>query len=350
MTDTRRDAALDGLRGWAALAVCVFHFLPETFGRTILPEIRNPIVAAVIDGHLAVVIFFVLSGYVLTAGGWRSDKSGIRRALFRRIPRLLIPILATTAIVYVLLATGLARHDEAFPLAGGRFLNGTVFEPTISSALAFAFFWAFTGMSQTDNYQPFLWTMTYELLGSLIVLFACLAERGGKRVYVFLVAGIVFLLFFLSLGASLLIGALLSLLKKDGLLPDIGRFAIPVVIGGFVLNGFFPDSIWMKTVIAIGFVLAASSPGPVAAFLSTPVSKWLGRLSFPLYLMQWPIMITVFSWLILATPELTVLSVTAIAVISTVAALAAAQLFEPVEILARRPERLLGFLRRPARA
>jgi peptidoglycan/LPS O-acetylase OafA/YrhL len=57
-------------------------------------------------GHLAVAIFFVISGYVLSAGPLRSihakdtikTADRIGSALFRRWLRLFIPVLATTFI------------------------------------------------------------------------------------------------------------------------------------------------------------------------------------------------------------------------------------------------------------
>ncbi len=64
-----RIGALDGLRGWAALVVVVFHFTWEMWG-VHFPVFRQ-FPASLINGQLAVSIFFTLSGYVLTVRRWQ---------------------------------------------------------------------------------------------------------------------------------------------------------------------------------------------------------------------------------------------------------------------------------------
>ncbi|KAK8119581.1 uncharacterized protein PG998_004207 [Apiospora kogelbergensis] len=133
-------AWLDGLRGWAAFSVCLAHMSVYThprielcYGSLIAPSpdssrasLRNATPAAVpvlrlfwSGGHFAVMVFFVISGYVLTkrpialllrppaplsappsSGGDAAAAAvfvdAIHSAMFRRPIRLLLPVVWST--------------------------------------------------------------------------------------------------------------------------------------------------------------------------------------------------------------------------------------------------------------
>ncbi|THW74136.1 hypothetical protein D6D18_10151 [Aureobasidium pullulans] len=122
-TKLRRTAYLDGMRGFAALMVYVLHhelwahefkdrILENSFGYNgehyfaTLPFLRNFITG----GHYAVGIFFVLSGYVLSAKPLMHIHAGdfvllgdnLGSALFRRWFRLYLPIIVTTLGIVLL--------------------------------------------------------------------------------------------------------------------------------------------------------------------------------------------------------------------------------------------------------
>ena len=73
---TMRIDYLDGVRGWASLMVLLFHAFWETFGN-VLPVFRNPVTAFLLDGHLAVFVFFVLSGDALSTAWFSRPSSGL---------------------------------------------------------------------------------------------------------------------------------------------------------------------------------------------------------------------------------------------------------------------------------
>ena len=70
-----RNEALDGLRGWLSVAVCIYHGILIPQGEAIYPIFFAPIgettsifrkmVLQVVNGDLAVTVFFVMSGAVL---------------------------------------------------------------------------------------------------------------------------------------------------------------------------------------------------------------------------------------------------------------------------------------------
>ena len=56
---------LDGLRGWGALMVFLYHLIVQLLSNT-APPYRSKYLAFLLDGDFAVFIFFVLSGFVLS--------------------------------------------------------------------------------------------------------------------------------------------------------------------------------------------------------------------------------------------------------------------------------------------
>ena len=85
-----KDRNADGLRGIAALNVTISHFLcaflpmvmhgiyPGVFKAADHPDavtriLSNPLVSLLYNGHYPVVVFFVLSGYVLTIPYFRCN-------------------------------------------------------------------------------------------------------------------------------------------------------------------------------------------------------------------------------------------------------------------------------------
>ena len=77
---------IDGLRGWASLAVLIFHIFPCL----IFQGIENPILSKMsFFGVRAVLIFFILSGFPLSIGllkqQEREKDALLRQKLFQDI-------------------------------------------------------------------------------------------------------------------------------------------------------------------------------------------------------------------------------------------------------------------------
>jgi peptidoglycan/LPS O-acetylase OafA/YrhL len=97
MSYARRVLSLDGLRGIAAIVVMLFHF--NIF---FLPQARLPFVGR---AYLAVDLFFLLSGFVMThvyghllASNWRAHWPKFAIARFARI----YPLFAVTTLVMII--------------------------------------------------------------------------------------------------------------------------------------------------------------------------------------------------------------------------------------------------------
>lgn len=96
-----RIESVDGLRGIAALAVCVFHF---TNGNTTFFAAHSAIKSVGALGEFGVQVFFVISGFILP---YAMSNSGYRFSMFpvfvkKRLVRLEPPYLAAIVLVVTL--------------------------------------------------------------------------------------------------------------------------------------------------------------------------------------------------------------------------------------------------------
>jgi peptidoglycan/LPS O-acetylase OafA/YrhL len=175
-------AELDGLRGVAALIVVVWHFafafLPGRIG--IVPPfdpasglVGSP-AFALIDGPGAVTLFFVLSGYVLPLGYFRSGRPEVvLQAVAKRWFRLVGLTVAAAVVSYLLFRFGLYHYREAASITqsdwlrgfGGGDVGGRL-QPSLADAILEGSVFAF--VRNADMYDPVLWTMRDELFGSLL--------------------------------------------------------------------------------------------------------------------------------------------------------------------------------------
>jgi peptidoglycan/LPS O-acetylase OafA/YrhL len=152
---TTRLGWLDGLRGYAALVVVLFHLSPSVIG----PDAHMAVFRVIDLGKYGVLLFFLVSGYVIPMSLERHGS--LRRfwtgRLFRIYPAYLVAILlavVTTASVPAVLRT-----------------------ETVSSVLAHASMLS-DPLGLRGAVRPF-WTLSYEMVFYLVVagLFAWRLHR-----------------------------------------------------------------------------------------------------------------------------------------------------------------------------
>lgn len=350
-----RLAALDGLRGWAALSVVVYHFTWQLFSG-LYPGFASLPVSFLGNGGLAVAIFFVLSGYVLTLRRWRRPDNGVLPlVLVRRYVRLGIPVTGAVLVAWALMSLGLTPTQPAAEIVHGepwlgRFVN---FEPDIGDALWFAAVRTYWFPSE-PNYGPFLWTMMFELFGSFVVLVLSHWSRGRLWPYAALLFLSAFMLTAFPLAACFGAGALIALLQSDGHIfskPPSAQesvfatavFVIVLLVAAWVqLN---VPSLYFEVAMSIVIFVCVCRSGVLERLLSAPLSRWLGRVSFPLYLLQFAVVISIGAGLILWSNGAGLLSwpvAVAISLAGIAACLVAAWAYTPVEDLTLRLVRRIG--------
>jgi peptidoglycan/LPS O-acetylase OafA/YrhL len=318
---------LDGLRGLAAAVVVADHLAIAFFQRatdatiqvqhTRLEDLilKTPL-HLVVSGNFSVCIFFVLSGFVLSAKFFRTrDRRVVVVSAVRRYARLELPVLVSVLLAYAVITLGLLHNQAAGALTGTPWLGGLWrFEPTFGGAVYHALVGVF--VNGKSPYNSVLWTMQTELVGSFLV-FGLLLVAGrwrwrwamyaglGALLNIYLigfVAGVTLCDWYFSRGEArrlpavvwgpLLVGSLLL-----GSIP-VGQ------LGGTMFSGL---AAWLgqspmlaprlHMMGAIGLVGVLMATPRLQRPLETRPMRYLGRASFALYLTHLLVIGTVASWL-----------------------------------------------------
>lgn len=304
----RRQIEIDGIRGWAALVVLLFHLVWEVFG-VIRPSYRSPLIHSALDGTLAVYVFFILSGDALSLTFTDPSRSGLNeRVVVKRYFRLVGPILFSSLTVYALMKLGLTFNHKASPIAQradwfGLFLP---FKPSLGDVFRYSLMGVFTDPTFQKSYNPFLWPMGIELVGSLIVFSVGMVYRRLVSPLTVCLSASVYLMILGSVFSLFFVGISLGILRAKGTFIDLQELPFGRLLCAFSLVGLVGFNVFTNPYVTpndagryaeaavLVFVLYASSD--CVGFMRSNASQFLGRISFPLYFMQFPVIASWTSW------------------------------------------------------
>jgi peptidoglycan/LPS O-acetylase OafA/YrhL len=320
---------LEGLRGIAAAVVVLYHLVLglTAKGVGVVPhghgfwDVIIQFCLGLLNGGAAVAVFFVLSGFILSLPFAR-DRAVARIcvAMLKRWPRL--AVLTTLACLFAwaaiwasghdykaaarVIGTGwMATHGNA-PLAGHQLSWWQAMREGLVSVFT-------TGDVHFDS--P-LWTMRIELFGSFAVFLAApvlFAVRSWPlRLvmigFVMVLAGGTYPVTYVS---DFLVGTILAMLYAEDRLPHLNNWQAAAVglLGIYLFSFTYEQKLLIhapiKAVMPAGdtshFVWDAGAVLLIAVLLGNPVLRrvfskswavWLGLLSFPIYLLHGPIMLS----------------------------------------------------------
>ncbi len=322
-TPSRRFYELDSLRGLAALTVVFYHF-----SLICSPGVRHLLLHTplrlLVAGHQAVILFFLLSGFVLTLPYTRRSSLSYAPFLLKRVCRIYLPYLGALALAVLC--------DIAFrrPVIGDYWIRFTWSEP-VTAKLVFQHI-LFLGNYDWSQFNTAFWSLVYEMRISLVFPFIALAVLRLRTTWSILAAIALSLIFLplaqffssvLHLGspdaafnsaitlhyaAFFILGSLLAknlhkvnewyrklntvtaaLLALMAVLfygfahasSIIDRFKIPAdSLDGGVAAG------------AIGIMILAMNARPFHAFLTHRIIHHLGEISYSLYLVHGTVLFT----------------------------------------------------------
>ena len=314
---------IEGLRGIAILLVLLFHAgLPWTPG-----------------GFVGVDVFFVISGFLITGKLWRESQQpgglNITRFYAWRIRRLLPAALVAVALISLvglLLAAPLDRSElaadgaaSALSIANMRFIGSVDYFAATTSPSPFLHFWSLSVEEQFYLVWP-----------ALIVL---LTWRGGssRRLIAALLIGVV-ASFALSIWLTdtsparafyllptrvwqLGVGGLLALIGVAGTSRRAGALAwaglAAVAVAGVALTAEMPYpglAALLPTAGAVALLYGGAAPsGPVRLLAAAPL-RFLGKISYSLYLWHWPLLVLPLMFLERALTGVEVVASVAVAI------------------------------------
>jgi peptidoglycan/LPS O-acetylase OafA/YrhL len=298
---TSYRAEIDGLRAFAVIAVIINHF-----NKQILPS-----------GYLGVDIFFVISGYVITASMFNHRHEDIGAFLFgfysRRVRRLIPALVA--CVVLTSLAISLFNPNPGISLRTGfaalfGFSNlyllslSTDYFAPVTELNAFTHTWSLGVEEQFYMVYPLLvWFSgvgrsdgASRRLGSAIVVLCVLSLIGFLHSYIASPAAAFFLmpLRFWELGA----GVLVFLMKGQyGLFRFVvkGGFSL-ILLAGMIATLFFPSGEGAKATVLIVvltmlLIKVVRPEDSVYKLLTLRPILGIGLISYSLYLWHWSVIV-----------------------------------------------------------
>ena len=184
---SQREEQLDGLRGIAALVVLNSHFIcaflpylnskffPEIFSDSntnsfFIRFLQSPPFTIFFNGHAAVCIFFVLSGYVLAIPFHQKNLEKLYLRFFSRFLRLNIPIAFITLLSYCFSKLNLYKNLIVAEMTGSNWMTYWYKQDSMN------FFDALKSASYKgilfgdDKFIPPLWTLKIEFLASILLI------------------------------------------------------------------------------------------------------------------------------------------------------------------------------------
>lgn len=291
----KRFHTLDGLRGFAALFVMLWHIQ-----QAVAPNI--PIMPS---SYLAVDLFFLISGFVIANGYTRKLGAGMTFAKFMRLR-----IMRLFPLYYLGCAVGLA-YPMIDVLRDGELWHLKDAALSIPSALLLLPDVLHAG---TFPLNPPGWSLFYEMV--INILFAAGLSRLGIRrtlqtvfvlgvllipaaVYhdrIIAFANITMLLSTARTAFSFLLGVALYKLWTNGRLPSVRVPAlalVPIMMLCMMQSpsGFVPAALVMAAIgIAFPLILVAAVQNEPMGRLRTVFDR-LGELSYPIYAIHYPVML-----------------------------------------------------------
>jgi peptidoglycan/LPS O-acetylase OafA/YrhL len=295
---------VEGLRAVAVLAVLAFHA-------------RIPPIAG---GFVGVDVFYVISGYLITGLLVREIEQHGRVAFVafyaRRVRRLLPAALTVIVVTLVLAYLTLTRVE--FDQIAGDAMAAALYVSNVRFAITATDYFAVGGFQ-----SPLLhyWSLGVEeqfyLFWPVLILLGARAVGLRRLWLVVLAIGVASLIASVAVARiqpvwafyllptrawELAIGGLVALRPRFverlfawNLAPAAGLVLIGIGIVFANASGAYGAIAGLPAVVGAAAVIAAGHQrsSPVTTALSTRIPRWLGRISYSLYLWHWPILLLV---------------------------------------------------------
>lgn len=263
----KRKTELDGIRGAAALIVVIFHYIYE-YHYLILTENYKSILKILIDGHMAVCVFFILSGFVITESLNNKEKS-IINFILNRYFRLMVCIWLTLPFYIIIVYFGYNEWELSL-----RTDWVTIYPEKLTKIISVLIYGILYSNKETILFNPFLWPIKYEFTCALMILFMHKLKLF-KYDYALIIISLfipftnyVFVLFF--------IGFLLSRNKYF--------YMILLLISSFLIS----ENIYY-IITPLLLILTFSK----LHIMNNRIFQYLGKISYPMYVVHYFLMLAI---------------------------------------------------------
>lgn len=321
---------LDGLRGVAALLVLVYHIFEGFAFAGATNGVGSGIITTLNHGHIAVDFFFILSGFVISYAyddRWTKLSLGgfFKRRLIRLHPMLIMGALIGTIAFAI---EGFARWDGT--TASAEWVMIALLLTMFMIAALPGAPYEVRGNGEMFPLNGPTWSLFFEYLGN--ICYALFMRRMSTKILATftLILGIVHAWFFVGdVSGYDMIGVGWTI-DKVNFWGGFVRMLFPFSMGMLLARTFTPQKVkgmfWICSVMLVALFAVPYIPSdggislnslyefvcialifPLLVWLGacgtaegglSRISKTLGELSYPLYIVHYPIMYIFYKWLI----------------------------------------------------
>jgi peptidoglycan/LPS O-acetylase OafA/YrhL len=285
---------IDGLRALAVLGVVLYHAFPTL----------------IVGGFTGVDVFFVISGYLISANIYKGLSAGrfsivefYRRRIRRIFPALITVTLACLVFGWFVLFPGEYASLGKQTLLGASFLSN----------IGFYFESGYFDVSSITKPLLHLWSLGVEEQFYIVWPVLAFFLWRSSRFFGIALAGLIILSFVSSVVVlkesqvaafylpmfrfwELAAGALLAYIAKDGWKIAAGLTWLGLALIGisfaFAKEGASFPGYWpLLSVFGTCLVIASAQTGWLKRHvLASAPAKYIGLISYPLYLWHWPVL------------------------------------------------------------
>src|ERR1700722_675999 len=303
-----RVTELDALRGIAAVTVvcahwwgiCQFHPPPWIF---------RPL----ITGREAVILFFVLSGYVLSLPIWSGRQLPYPEYIIRRTFRIYIPFVAALALSAICCRIFYGTH---LPLT-------SFYQKTWQTPLSATLFARELLMPPNSVLNGAIWSLRYEMEVSILFPFLCVfllrsgryswvvlcillravdwslvhGHFGGPNLAAINLAWFFYFSIFFIIGATLAserttLARLLSRTPKPALAAFL-LLALALYCNTMFVHASVPSSDFF-TMLGVSAIIILVQDPRLKLGLNSAIPQYLGRISYSMYLVHYTVLFALF--------------------------------------------------------
>ena len=333
-TDTKPHyELLDGLRGVAAVLVLFYHIFEGFAFAEATNGAGSGLITTLNHGHIAVDFFFILSGFVI---GYAYDDRWGRMSTWQFFKRRLVRL-------HPMLVMGAVIGTVAFAFVGFERWNGetTPFGWVMLAMLLTMFMvpavpgvpYEVRGNGEMFSLNGPAWSLFFEYIGN--ILYAVVLRRLSTKILLLLavVFGCLHAWFFVGDVSGYDMVGVGWTIDEVNFWGGMVRMLFPFTVGLLLARTFIPRKVkgafWLCSIMLVAIfaipyiaplknvdislnslyeVLCIAFIFPVIVWLGAcgtaesdlvaKVNKTLGDLSYPLYIVHYPIMYIFYSWLI----------------------------------------------------
>ena len=319
-------AILDGLRGVAALMVVIYHiFEGYAFAGGGIIESLN-------HGYLAVDFFFILSGFVVgyayddRLGKSMNTKDFLKRRLIRLHPMVIMGAVLGAVTFFIQGSTQWDGTEISISLVMLSMLCDMLFILAIPGGC-----YEIRGNGEMFPLHGPSWSLFFEYIGN--ILYALFVRRLSTKLLTAIVVSLgigytAFAVFDASGYGNMGVGWTLDSINfLGGMLRMLFPFSMGLLLSGNFKPFKVKGSFWLASsiliiIFAIPYIpsdgnicyngileavcvtlifpilVRLGASGSTADHKSTAICNFLGRISYPLYMIHYPIMYLFYAWLI----------------------------------------------------